>query len=246
MASTRKARAPVPLAMSREGFDLIGEAKLASPADGELVVHTDALDAVSGIAASLGRAGCAALSVLTEPEAFGGAMEHLEAVAASVDLPVMRKDFLVDPIQVIEARAAGASGVLLIARMVTPELLVEMTDLAIELGMFVLVEVFGPADVDTAAAVFDRQVLIGVNSRDLTTLKVDRLRHAEMAPLLPSHLPAVAESGIATEADAGAVARSGYRMALVGGGLVTRPDPAATAARLIAAGRAAIATRAAP
>jgi indole-3-glycerol phosphate synthase len=246
MARARKTRAPLPLVLSHGGFDLVGEAKLASPADGELVAHTDALEAVSGIAESLARSGCAALSVLTEPDAFGGAMTHLEAVAASVDLPVMRKDFLVDPIQVIEARAAGASGVLLIARMVSPDLLVEMTDLAIELGMFALIEVFAPADLDTAAAVFDRKVLIGVNSRDLTTLKVDRRRHAEMAPLLPSHLPAVAESGIATEGDAGAVARSGYRMALVGGGLVTRADPAATAARLIAAGRAAVIARAEP
>jgi indole-3-glycerol phosphate synthase len=242
MARARAAAPARPLELSDTGFDLIAEPKLASPSDGELVPHADSGEAVLRIATSLAGSGCVALSVLTEPSVFAGAVEHLEAVSAAVDLPVMRKDFLVDPIQVVEARAAGASGVLLIARIVKSSLLVEMTDLVIGLGMFALVEVFDESDLESAAAVFDRAVLVGVNARDLATLEVDRRRHARLAPLLPDHLPAVAESGIATAGDAMGAALAGYRLALVGTAVATSGDPAATVRRLIAAGETAVST----
>lgn len=236
---TGAARPVVPLSLSADGFDLIAETKLASPRDGILIQASDARSEVLDLALRLAGSGCAALSVLTEPDAFGGGLDHLEAVSGSVTVPVMRKDFLVDPIQVLEARAAGASGVLLIARIVEVPLLVDMVDLALHLGMFVLVEIFAPDDLDAAAAVFDRDVLVGVNARDLATLEVDPRRHGDLARLLPSHLPAVAESGITTP-DAAAAARvAGYRLVLVGTTLSTSVDPPGTARGLIAAGRAA-------
>ncbi len=177
------------------------------------------------LAMGFASAGAKAISVLTEPTRFGGSLSHLEAVADSVDVAVMRKDFLVDPIQVLEARAAGASGVLVVVRLCSPSLLVEMVDAAVTLGMFVLVEVFDEADLAAAEEVFDRGVYLGVNSRDLTTLAVNRRRLATLARGLPPHLPAVAESGVSRPADAAEVARLGYRAVLVGTALVTSADP---------------------
>ena len=239
---SRTASAPPPVALDTtiSGFDLIAEVKLASPSEGRLV----AADAGASEAAELARtytaAGAAAISVLTEETRFAGSMEHLEAVAAAVAAPVMRKDFLVDPVQILEARAAGGSGVLLIARLLPGELLAEMTDLALDLGMFVLVEVFDRSDLETAVKVFDREVVVGVNSRDLVTLEVDGSRFESLAPHLPDHLPAVAESGISTPEEVAAVATLGYRMALVGSALVSHHDPGAKLAELMAAGRAAL------
>ncbi|MFZ0013793.1 MAG: indole-3-glycerol-phosphate synthase, partial [Acidimicrobiia bacterium] len=169
---------------------------------------------------------------------FAGALEHLEAVSETVGLPVMRKDFLVDPIQVLEARAAGASGVLLIARLLPDRLLEEMTDLTLSLGMFALIEVFDRSDLETAAGVFDRDVLVGVNSRDLSSLEVDAGRFAALAPHLPDRIKAVAESGLADPADFAAVAGLGYRLALVGSSLVRDGDPGRRLSEVLEAGRA--------
>jgi len=116
-----------------------------------------------------------------------------------------------------------------------------MTDLALESGMFVLVEVFDRADLDAASAVFDRDVLVGVNCRDLATLEVDVGRFAELAPHLPANLPGVAESGLATRDDVARAAGLGYRMALVGSSLVTSDEPAHRVRELLEAGRLAVA-----
>lgn len=220
------------------GFDLIAEVKLASPSEGEMA--GGGVDRVVDLAARYTSAGAAAISVLTEPSRFAGAIDHLVAVSALGTTPVMRKDFLVDPVQVVEARAAGASGVLLIARLCSPQLLTEMTDTALGLGMFVLVEIFEEEDLDLAAAVFGRQVLVGVNARDLATLRVDPDRLARLAPKLPAHLPTVAESGIGTPEDAARAAALGYRLALVGTSLVRSGDPEGVARAMIEAGRAAL------
>ena len=228
---------PGPLSVSDAGFDLIAEAKLASPADGPLVKADDPKGRVVELATQFEGSFVAAVSVLTEPTRFAGHINHLGAASAALAVPVMRKDFLVDPIQVLEARASGASGVLLIARLTEASLLVEMADDALESGMFVLVEIFDESDLDVASAVFDRDVLVGVNTRDLTTLEVDPDRLATLAPLLPHHLPGVAESGVKTPSDAGNAAELGYRMALVGTGLVTTDAPGETARSLISAGR---------
>lgn len=229
----------VPLHLSSAGFDLIAEAKLASPSLGRLAKPADDLTVVVELASDLASSGPAALSVLTEPSRFAGHLDHLELVAARLDLPVMRKDFLVDPVQVFEARAVGASGVLLVARILTPRLLLEMTDLALDLGMFVLVELFDKEDLEVASAVFDRDVLIGVNARDLSTLQVDRARHEQMIGELPIQLPLVAESGIAVPEDAHRVASLGYRLALIGTSLVLSDDPVRLAGEMLRAGRTA-------
>jgi indole-3-glycerol phosphate synthase len=218
---------------------VIAEAKLASPSEGRLVTGALSGSQVSDLATRFADHGAAAISVLTEPSRFAGAIEHLELATGTVSVPVMRKDFLVDPIQILESRAAGASGVLLIARILPNELLIEMTDLTLELGMFALVEVFDRSDLETAVRVFDRDLLVGVNSRDLLSLEIDLSRFESLAPHLPDHLPAVAESGLSTPEDVAAVARLGYRMALVGSSLVTGTDPGDELSRMIAAGRGA-------
>ncbi|MGH3649238.1 MAG: indole-3-glycerol-phosphate synthase [Acidimicrobiia bacterium] len=235
------APSPVPLQLPASGFDVIAEAKLSSPSRGQLVGGDPGTDEVVALALGFTAMGAAALSILTEPTRFSGSLEHLEAVSSATEAPVMRKDFLVDPVQVLEARAAGASGVLLIARMLPGELLVEMTEQTLDLGMFALVEVFDRSDLEGAVRVFGREVLVGVNCRDLVTLQVDTTRFETIAPHLPNHLPAVAESGISTEAEVAAVAAAGYRMALVGSSLVWGQDPFGKLAALIGAGRDALA-----
>lgn len=234
------APSPVLMQLSDRGFDLIAEPKLASPSQGRLISGRDDANKAASLASTLVASGAAAISVLTEPSRFGGRLAHLEEVAATLDVPTMRKDFLVDPIQILEARAAGASGVLLIARITGSPLLVEMTSLARELGMFVLVEIFDEHDLDEASSVFDEDVLIGVNARDLATLDVDESRHLRLLSELPKERHLVAESGIVDGADAASVAQMGYRLALVGTGLVTSSDPSALAAEMISAGRSAV------
>lgn len=242
----QSARDPLPLRLSASGFDLIAEAKLASPSEGRLSRTESAVEGVVELATGFAAAGAAAISVLTEPDAFGGEISHLEQAAPAVGVPVMRKDFLVDPIQILEARAVGASGVLLIARLLDPGQLVEMTDLALSLGMFPLVEIFDLSDLDPASVVFDRDILVGVNSRDLASLRVDPGRHAEAVRHLPSHLPRVAESGIESAEDVQRVAGLGYRLALVGTALVRSAHPADLTFELIGAGRGLIPERPVP
>jgi indole-3-glycerol phosphate synthase len=235
----RAAAPSAPLRLSATGFDVIAELKLRSPAAGRL---SDAGDDWLGRVAAYARGGAAAVSVLTEPSRFDGSLEHLReaaAVLAPLGVPAMRKDFLVDPYQVLEARAAGAGGVLVILRMLPAGRIVELLDVAAEHGMFVLLEAFDAADLETArdlkasralprAGPTDREdlILIGVNCRDLQTLEVVHGRFAELAPLLPAHCPAVAESGVASGLDARRMQLLGYRAALIGTALMARDEPA--------------------
>jgi len=185
--------------------------------------------------------------VLTEPSRFDGALEHLELAArslAAARVPAMRKDFLVDPYQVLEARAAGAGGVLVILRMLGSQELESLIDCALRLGMFVLLEAFDADDlalagtlVEARRASFAPLLLVGVNCRDLTTLKVVPGRLEELAPLLPPHVRGVAESGVGSAGDAARVASAGYQLALVGSALMSGSDPGALAADMLAAGR---------
>jgi phosphoribosylanthranilate isomerase len=143
----------------------------------------------------------------------------------------MRKDFLVDPYQVLEARAAGAGGVLVILRMLTPERIADLLDAAADHRLFVLLEAFDGADLDLArqllaSRALHQTILIGINSRDLQTLKVVQQRFAELAPLLPEQSACVAESGVATPSDAHAMRHLGYRLALIGTALMSCDDPA--------------------
>lgn len=236
---------PPRLHLSPQGFDLIAELKLRSPALGDLSART--LDPVVRLRA-YAEAGAAVCSILTEPSRFDGELAHLERAATTLapyGIPAMRKDFLVDPYQVLEARAAGAGGVLLIVRMSSREQLVAMLDTAAELGLFVLLEAFDAADVQVAADLArgrrgrDEQVLMGINSRDLQTLAIDFDRFAQLRAALPPEWPAVAESGVITADDAAKVARLGYRLALVGTTLMQRDDPGQAVRELLAAGRGA-------
>lgn len=224
------------------GFDLVAEIKRRSPAEGALQADAD----VAARAAAYAAAGAAAVSVLTEPTRFGGSLDDLAAagrVLAPLGVPAMRKDFLVDPRQLLEARAAGAGGVLLIVAMLGDAALGEMLAVAREQGLFVLLEAFDEPDLERAAGLAAggadpaAPVLVGVNSRDLRTLAVDPERLARLAPHLPAGIAAVAESGLQTPADAAAAAALGYRLALVGTALMRAADPARLAADMLAAGR---------
>jgi indole-3-glycerol phosphate synthase len=231
-----------PLHLSPLGFDVIAELKLRSPAAGVLGGATD--DWLGRVAA-YARGGAAAVSVLTEPSRFDGSLEHLRQAAAVLEplaVPAMRKDFLVDPYQVLEARAAGAGGVLVILRMLPRERTVGLLDAAADLGLFVLLEAFDAADLELARQLLaDRRraecILIGLNSRDLQTLKVVPERFSQLAPLLPRTGHCVAESGVATPADARSMRQLGYGVALIGTALMGADDPAALLASMLEAAR---------
>jgi indole-3-glycerol phosphate synthase len=242
-ALLRRAQAlPKPPPLRLASFDVIAELKLRSPAQGALA--GTGFDRSAQVAA-YARAGAAAVSVLTEPDEFHGCLEHLREAAEQLDnaaCPVMRKDFVTDPYQVIEARAAGAGGVLLIAELLDDAELDALLACASELELFVLLEAFTVGDLERIGALrldsARAPVLAGVNCRNLRDLSVDFGRFAELAPRLPAHLPCVAESGIEGAAHAREVAKLGYRLALVGAALMRRPDPGAALAEVLAAGRA--------
>jgi len=237
--------APPPLWLSPQRFDVIAEVKLRSPAVGVLKDGDD--EDIEARVSRYAAAGAAAVSVLTEPDRFEGSLDHLEqaarALATAGRVPAMRKDFLVDPYQVAEARLAGAGGVLVIVRMLERSALDALIEAARRLGLFVLIEAFDAADIGIARALLDTHgnrgspLLIGINSRDLVTLKVVPGRLEEMVQLLPADAPRVAESGVGTAADAARLARAGYDLALVGSALMTAEDPAALLKAMITSGR---------
>ena len=241
----RAADTPTPPRLRRQsgGFDLIAELKLRSPAVGRLRGPDE--DVVSRVTA-YARAGAAAVSVLTEPSRFDGSLEHLRAAAQTLSplgLPAMRKDFLVDPYQVIEARVAGAGGVLAILRMLSESELEAMVQQARALELFVLLEAFDERDLERLERVLGRLgaegLMAGVNSRDLTTLQVVPSRLVQLARYLPASIPRVAESGVGSPEDARRVAEAGYDLALVGSALMSGDDPAALASAMLSAARAA-------
>ncbi|TLY80017.1 MAG: indole-3-glycerol-phosphate synthase [Gammaproteobacteria bacterium] len=239
------AAAPPPLLRrSPTGFDLITELKLRSPAAGQL---RPAAEDVAGRVVVYAQAGAAAVSVLTEPSRFDGSMAHLEIAAralAPLRVPAMRKDFLVDPYQVSEARLAGAAGVLVILRMLPQAQIEALLERAHTLGMFVVLEAFDEHDIELLHGLLARSarpltgLLAGVNCRDLTTLQVVPRRLEQLAPLLPTSMARVAESGVGSADDARRVAAAGYDLALVGSALMQAGDPLALANAMLRAGRA--------
>ena len=226
-------------------FDVIAELKLRSPAAGTLSdAGFEAGDQIEAYA----RGGACAVSVLTEPSEFLGSLDDLRAASATLaqhGVPTMRKDFLTDPYQIFEAKVAGAGGVLVIVTMLSDATVTELLACARELGMFVLLEGFGAADLERIAALTEHAdpetVLAGVNCRDLRSLQVDFTRFEPLAAALPAHLKSVAESGIASTDDVRTVASHGYRLALVGSSLMTSGSPEATLRAFISAGRDAVA-----
>lgn len=238
--------APV-VTLTLKRFDVIAEIKQHSPSEGELAGENN-----DRLAQALRYAdgGAAAVSVLTEPSRFGGNLNHLREISALLagrGVPAMRKDFLVDTAQLLEARACGASGALLITAMLDDAQLRSMLDCAIEHRLFVLLEAFDAEDLrrtrdlleearyaDEAAA---HRLLVGVNTRNLRTLAVDTERLERLRDELPENTVCVAESGIQTADDAARAASNGYHAALVGTALMRSADPAQLVRDILAAGR---------
>ena len=234
---------PPRLRLQPRGFDLIAELKLRSPAVGQLKGPGED---VAARVTTYARAGAAAVSVLTEPTRFDGSLDHLRSAARALlplGVPAMRKDFLVDPYQVIEARVAGAGGVLGIVRMLSEPEIEALVARARALELFVLLETFDERDLERLDGVLQRLgtegLLAGVNSRDLTTLQVVPSRLEQLARCLPAGIPRVAESGVGSAADARRAAEAGYDLALVGSALMSGDDPAALASAMLRAARAA-------
>ena len=177
------------------------------------------------LAATYSAAGAAALSVLCQETSFGGRPEHLAEARAVTQLPVLRKDFVVDEYQVFEARAYGADAILLIAAASTPERLGELLSLVRRTGMEALVEVHDESEME--AAVTAGATVVGVNNRDLRTFEVDLGLSRRLRPLLGADLVFVAESGIHTAEDARGLRAAGVDAILVGEALMRSPDPGA-------------------
>jgi indole-3-glycerol phosphate synthase len=235
--------APPTLKLSHEGFDVIAECKLYSPSAGDLSAHTNDIETrVKAYA----QGGACAVSVLTEPSRFGGKLEHLAQAAdalRSFNIPAMRKDFLVDPYQVMEARAAGAGGVLVIARMLDQGRITALLDCAAMLKMFVLLEAFDADDLALAREVLnlreghEEQVLVGLNCRDLQKLTIELARLEELAEQLPELYPRVAESGVKSLDDVKRSVELGYNMALIGTTLMHTEAPAKLLSEMLTIGR---------
>jgi indole-3-glycerol phosphate synthase len=198
---------------------IVAEIKRRSPSQG--AIRPD-LDPVAH-ARAYARGGAVAVSVLTDEAHFGGSLDDLSRVAGAVTLPVLRKDFIIDEVQILEARAAGASAILLIVRVLTPERLSALAAAARAQGLATLVEVHTAGELEAALTV--GPTAVGVNARDLATFAVD-LRAAEgVLARVPREIPVVAESGIEGRGDVERLAAAGADFVLVGTSLARRSDP---------------------
>ena len=205
---------------------IVAEIKRRSPSQG--AIRPD-LDPVAH-ARAYARGGAVAVSVLTEEAHFGGSLDDLSQVAAAVAVPVLRKDFIIDETQILEARAAGASAVLLIVRVLTPDRLSALAAAAARHGLATLVEVHTPGELEAALAV--RPTAVGVNARDLATFTVDHRRAEGIIARVPAPIPVVAESGVESRGDVERLAAAGADFVLVGTSLARRGD-AETAVRAL-------------
>ncbi|MGH8930592.1 MAG: indole-3-glycerol phosphate synthase TrpC [Egibacteraceae bacterium] len=227
-AAQRPASPGFASALSGDGLAVIAEVKRASPSRGRMAAIPDPV----WLARQYGEGGAVAISVLTEPSHFDGSLDDLAMVAAGVRLPVLRKDFVVDPYQIWEARAAGAAAVLLIVAALPQPELVRLLAAVVGVGLDALVEVHDEGEAGKAVAAYaeaatGRPLVIGVNARDLSTLKVDPDRFAAVRTALPRDAIAVAESGVQGPADARRLAALGANAILVGEHVATAEDPAA-------------------
>ena len=216
--------------LRRNPMNVIAEVKRASPSKGDLAPITDP----AALAAQYHEAGAAAVSVLTEKRRFGGSLADLDAVRSAVDIPVLRKDFMVDEYQFYEARAHGADIVLLIVAALSQSQLKDFYDLARELGMAALIEVHTHSELESAMEI--DPVMVGINSRNLKTLEVDTQVFTELLPRIPGSLIRVAESGISTRADVIEAAQAGASAILVGEALVKSGDPISAMRELLGHG----------
>jgi indole-3-glycerol phosphate synthase len=209
------------------GLRVIAECKRRSPSRGVLAADYNPV----AIAGEYERGGAAAISVLTEPAFFDGSLEHLTAVRGAVTIPLLRKDFVVDDYQLLEARAAGADAILLIVAALVQVDLVRLQQRAWDLGLAALVEVHDEQELARAADAGAR--LIGVNNRNLRTLAVDVDASHRLAALMPAGVIGVSESGLQSRADLQRLSAAGYRAFLIGERFMTDPDPAKAIADLI-------------
>ncbi|MDG3012078.1 indole-3-glycerol phosphate synthase TrpC [Rhodococcus sp. D2-41] len=236
LESVKAAAAAVPPALDAaallraDGIAVIAEVKRASPSRGPLADIADPAD----LAAAYEAGGARAISVLTEERRFHGSLADLDAVRRRVKIPVLRKDFIVGPYQIHEARAHGADIILLIVAALEQHALSSLLDRTESLGMTALVEVHTEEEADRALQA--GASVIGVNARDLKTLEVDRGNFARIAPGLPKDVIKIAESGVRGPADLLAYAGAGADAVLVGEGLVTSGDPRSSVSDLVAAG----------
>jgi indole-3-glycerol phosphate synthase len=212
---------------SAGGFNVIAECKRRSPSRGVLRENYDPV----AIAIGYAEAGAAAISVLTEPTFFDGSLDHLRAVRAAVDVPVLRKDFVVSEYQLLEAKAAGADAVLLIVAALRPAELKVLHDHARRQGLDVLVEVHDATEL--AIAIDAGARVVGVNNRNLRTLHVDIHASETLIARMPPDVIAVSESGLKTVADLARLKALGYRAFLMGERFMTAEDPGAALAEVL-------------
>jgi indole-3-glycerol phosphate synthase len=210
------------------GFNVIAECKRRSPSRGVLRPAYDPVAIAAGYAA----AGAAAISVLTEPTFFDGSLDHLARVRAAVDIPVLRKDFVVTEYQLLEAKAAGADAVLLIVAALRPAELKVLHDHARRYGLDVLVEAHDAKELSIATDAGAR--IVGINNRNLRTLQVDVQASETLVSQIPPDVIAVSESGLKTRADLERLKALGYRAFLMGERFMTAADPGAALAELLA------------
>jgi indole-3-glycerol phosphate synthase len=215
-------------ALTQPGLSLIAEHKRRSPSAG--AIREDL--SLEQVVRAYERGGAAALSVLTEGPSFGGSLDDLRAARALTTLPLLRKDFIVDRYQLSEALAAGADAVLLIVAALNEPVLAELHDRARELGLAALVEVHDARELDVAVSIGAR--LVGINNRDLTTLRVETARTFELRPLVPEGTTVVAESGFSRREQLDELAAAGVDAVLVGEALMRSPDIEASCRALIA------------
>jgi indole-3-glycerol phosphate synthase len=214
-------------ALLTEDISVIAEVKRSSPSKGALAPITDP----AGLAARYEEAGAAVISVLTEQRRFGGTLADLDAVRRAVELPILRKDFMVDEYQFYEARAHGSDVILLIVAALSKNQLDDFFHLSKELGMRALIEVHTPGELESALKISPE--IIGVNSRNLKTLDVDAQAFAQLIPQIPTTIARVAESGISTRADVEFAQEHGATAILVGEALVRSGNSNVAMAQLL-------------
>lgn len=207
-------------ALAADGMSVIAEIKRASPSKGDLDLSLDP----AGVARAYERGGARALSVLTEPEFFKGSAEDVVAARSATSLPVLWKDFVIDPVQLFHARSFGADAALVIVRILSDEMLGTLLSAIRDRSMCALVEVFDERDLERALSV--GADVIGVNHRDLETFEDDTTATKRLRPLVPDHVVLVAESAISTRADVEELEAIGVDAILVGEALVRSGDPA--------------------